>query len=178
MSKLCTIYALTKQLINNRHYDNKTISRIIETAGVKSPMNNKRGFPVYDLDEITTALRNTVMESKTSNTGATLVELKEEKIRREIEQIKADVEKKELQIQQLRLRLIDYDEALTYFIRFKSAVSSILRKQFLSQMPIEVTGLDPARAREKGEQYFNEVMDVIAEGIDNWKDEFTIDETK
>jgi hypothetical protein len=54
--------------------------------------------------------------------------------------------------------------------------SSILRKIFLSQMPIEVTGLDPAKAREKGEQYFNEVMTTMSKNIEDWEEQFTNDE--
>ena len=170
-----TINAMTKMLINNRHHDNKTISRVIDSNGIKPVGKSNRGWDLYNFEEVEAALLSTVIQSE-SNTpahdGDDFIDLKKEKLRREIEAINKDNQKKDLQIEQLKSQLVDYQEGLQYLITRKALEAAIMRRIFLTNMPIEVTGLNKAKAREKGETYYNEITRICNDTIQLWQDKF------
>jgi hypothetical protein len=149
---------------------------LLKDSGLEPAGTTDNGADYYSLNEIESIAKERARDGvgprndqHHGQAGPDIIELKKTKLKNEIE-----IQK--LQIEQLKFRLIDYDEGLQYMIKFKSAVSAILRKIFLSQIPVEVTGLDPAKAREKGEGYYNQVMRELTKSVEEWEDTYKKDE--
>lgn len=175
-TNLYSINQLSKQIINGRHYDNKTLERCKETYNIQPKGKTSRGYDGYSLQDFEQALAESVIKSESNSSttadGDDLIDLKKEKLRREIEAINKDNQKKDLQIEQLKSQLVDYDEAFQYLVARKALEAAILRRIFLTNMPIEVTGLNKSKAREKGESYFNEITIICNDTIKLWSDKF------
>lgn len=179
IEKAENIRHLAAMKLAGRNTSEATILRIITANNIEPVGVGNKSSALYDVATVEAAIKKhfeTKKKRGTAYKSEDFMQLKEEKIRHEIQQLIKENEKKELQIQQLRSKLIEYDEVYNYLVARKAMESAILRKIFLSQMPIEVTGLDPAKAREKGEQYFCEVMAAITKNIEDWEEQFTNDE--
>jgi len=180
---LANVRTLSSMMLCGRTANDALIKRVIVSNNLQVKGYGNKSSELYDIKEVEAALqkyydsRSLVAKQKKPVISPTLLSLKEEKIKREIEALCKDNEKKDLQIEQLKLKLIDYEEVMKYLTARKGVESAILRKIFLSEMPVAIPGLEPAKAREMGEKYFNEVMAAISKNIEDWEEEFTGEET-
>lgn len=172
--ELYTLRKLTSIELNGklRSYNKLAAMQQRHSIPSRGKIRNCDAYSKEDFESILKQEEESVLESPGLKEGDEFIDLKKEKLRKEIEAINKDNQKKDLQIEQLKSELVAYEDAMQYFVARKALESAILRRIFLTNMPIEVTGLDKAKARDKGETYFNEVMAVCNNTIELWQEKY------
>ena len=157
MSTFLTLSKLVRTPIDGHCYSHGYLSKIRDNYHIQSKGKGPKQANVYDPEDF----RKAIEQDKGSNGDATMAELKEKKIRKEIDLLERDLQQKDIQIKKLKDTLIDSDELLEYLTRLKTAWAGALKQVLLTQMPVEVPGMDVTKARETAERYYNKVMGLV-----------------
>lgn len=180
---LYTLSQIAKQGIHvagkEHHYDFlKKIIRITDTQ----PDGEIRNFDAYTLQTLEDALNRYQVEFGDGRKGRSnegdeeYGDLRKIKIRKEIETLERGIEQKDLIIEQLKNRLIDYEEGYKYMATRKAIENAILRRILLLQVPITIPGLDKPKARTLGEKYYNKIQSVCNETVSIWQRKYETDD--
>lgn len=142
------------------------IKKVISLNDIQ-PKSEYHKKPVYDLEEVSTALIEYRKSSKVigSEKGDEYFGLRKDKLRK-------DIREKQLKIEQMENTLIPYDQVYQYLVERKTIEMAILRRILLTNMPTEVPGLDIAKARDKAETYYNEIVKYLNESTKLWKKQY------
>lgn len=103
-----------------------------------------------------------------------IIDLKKQKITKEIEQLGKDIIKRDLQIEQLKNTLIDSTEVADFLKARRAIELAVLRRCFFTQMPIEITGLTIPSARDKATEYYNNVLNAYEQTEVLWTNKYPV----
>jgi len=148
------------------------VKRVIQEYGV-AHIDRFGPAKLYSLDDVEDAFRKYDSAEETVPVeNDEMANLRKLKIAKEIEILTSDLVKKDLQIEQLRNTLIDKDDVRDYLIVRQGIENSLLRRILFVQLPIEIPGLSIAKAREKSEGYYNQIMDAMTKTTSTWKKKY------
>lgn len=172
--------------------DKHSVVRIMTFANVE-PDGVKRKKPAYFMSTFKNAEQKYKLEKQDgrsmsspynrrasmddgANTpnGEVYAELRLRKLHAEIDSLERDNIKKDLQIEQLKSRLIDKEEVFKYLVTRKAVELAVLRRILFTNLPIDIPGLTMAKAREKAESYYNEIIKDLKTTCDVWQHEYNI----
>lgn len=155
-----------------RHYGRTAIERAIRVAGLQPSGYTGRKAVCYNINQVADALKkhcrknedNTPIDSTNDSR-----KLKDQKIKEEIARLKQEKVRADLEIDELKRKLIDADEVREFLqLRF-SLENALLRRILLINMPVEVTGVEIPKARKIAERYFNDIQQVMQETLILWQ---------
>ena len=159
--------------INGRHYSRGSIIKVInklkmEPIGIS---DGKGRAPLYDLQLVAEALKANVMDKKPKGSvdHSSMNELREAKIKEEINRLKQEKVRADLEISELKRRLIDADDVKQFLMLRFGTENALLRRILFVNAPVELTGVSIEKGRKICEDYFNAIQDVMNETLLLWQ---------
>jgi hypothetical protein len=152
-------------------------------SGVESGGTNGRRVPVYTLEKVEEAFRKSAApQSKTTDeVDEELLDMKKEMFKAKLQNIKNDcklqakeLEKKDLQIEQLKARLVDYEECYRYLVSLKSILTALVRRILVTDVPMSVCGLEVEEARATCEVLYNEYIHALHNTTNLWRKKYAV----
>lgn len=166
-----TVSELATMEIAGSYYSYATIRRVIAKAKIQSKGYGMKGAECYDLQEITDALVKYARKVTRGTAGeSSLTELKVKKLEEDIskskleqERLTQEKERAQLEIKELKRKLVDSEEVRQYLLMRYAVEMALLRRILFVNAPIELPGLDKVKARIKCEDYFNLCQDTFGD---------------
>lgn len=166
--------------------DIHTLKRIIADAGVKPVEYGAKNSPRYRLQDIEDAFKIHLSNAgrptgNSSNDDEELVDMKREMFKAKLQNVKNDnklqakeLEKKDLQIEQLKARLVDYEECYRYLVSLKSILTALVRRILITDVPMSVCGLEVEEARPVCETLYNEYIHALINTTNLWRKKYAV----
>jgi hypothetical protein len=155
------------------------IKRVVEAYGV-GHVDRFGPARIYLLSDVEEACRkfDSDLEKNPDDTKE-MADLRKQKLVQEISILTKDGQKKDLQIEQLRNTLIDSEEVQHFLLVRRSIDMALLRRVLFTNMPVEIPGLTIAKARTKGEHYYNDLAEAFNATVELWAKKYNLtDDTK
>jgi hypothetical protein len=168
--KLFTVTDLRTIPIGNGTHSYVKIKRVIEKMGIQPKGASQRGAALYDLDELAEAI---IEYDKTGRTeqlaNPDYQELKTQEMKERIDRLKQEKVRADLEIAELKSKLIDSDEVRQFLLMRAGVETSLLRRILMVNAPVDIPGLTIPKARKKCEDYFNSIQDLMAQTLLLWQ---------
>jgi hypothetical protein len=173
-----TIAELVAIEIGGQKYSRPHIKKVIEYGGVL-PVDRYGNSKIYKLTDVEEAFRKYRTEEATKKTSRyhaddEVADLRKQKLAKEVEVLSKDIQRRDLQIEQLKNTLIDKDEVRDFLVVHQGIENALLRRLLFVQLPIEIPGLTIPKAREKAESYYNTMMEALNKTLDLWNNKYDL----
>jgi hypothetical protein len=149
-------------------YTRSTIQSAIAKADLKPEGVTANGTIVYDLDKISAAI-DSHNAGKLNKQTPSLNALREEKIKEEIGRLKQEKVRADLEIKELKSKLIDSEEVRQFLLLRFGTENALLRRILFVNAPVDLAGVEIPKARKICEDYFNSMQDVLSETLLLWQ---------
>lgn len=103
-------------------------------------------------------------------TGKSNRKLIEEKLTEQIDRLRQDKILADLKIEEMKKNLIAAEEVANFLQLRYGVENALLRRILFVNAPIEVPGLEVVKARNKCEEYFLQIQDVLMETLKIWQE--------
>jgi hypothetical protein len=164
-----------------------TIKRIIADGNVQPVASGHKKATIYRVSDVEDAFRihlnNSGRPTNSSNNphDEELVDIKKEISKETLLNLKnknkiaaKDIEKMGLQIEQLKARLVDYEECYKYLVTYKSVMTALVRRILITDVPMSVCGLEIDQARPVCEVLYNEFIHALIETTNLWQKKYAV----
>ena len=160
--------------VNGKVRSYEYLNKLVREFEIKPEGTSMKGKPEF---RIATMEKFMTQYEQLDEAGDEMGTLRKRKLEMEIAQLDKDIQKKDLQIEQLRDTLIDSEDVANFLVARRAVELAVLRRIFLVQMPIEVPGLSIPKAREKAQYYYNELVETYSKAEEIWKEKYDLDNT-
>ena len=158
------------------------LKRVMGELGVEPDGTTSRGQPAFLQATVEAAVAEYLSQGRHGGGAITdedLIEIRKEtakqnliKLRKQNEIATRELEKRDLEIESLKARLVDYDECYKYLLARKAIHTALLRRILITDIPMTLAGMEATKAREICERYYNEVMNSLVETTNLWRKKY------
>lgn len=178
---------LTATEIAGKYWSQQHLKRILVAKGVEGKAGGDRRSKYYNLDEVKVAVEEWMAykgKELSTTKSANISKLKETKLLKEIEMLRANISKAEtatkistIQLDNLKKTSVPAEEVKEFLLLRYGIENAILRQILFVNAPIELMAMtDIAKARDKCEEYYNQIQDVLHETLLVWQQKCLADE--
>lgn len=171
------INQLQKMQILGNVYTASTLNRAIAKAGLQPKTIQANGVMLYDFDEVVDTMK-AYQQAKINkpSSNPSFNALKEEKIKEEIGRLKQEKVRADLEIKELKSKLIDSEEVRQFLLLRFGTENALLRRILFVNAPVDLAGVEIPKARKICEDYFNSMQDVLSETLLLWQNKNLMDD--
>lgn len=154
------------------------INQVISWKGIKEYRADDGRVKLYNIEEVKEAMEEWLSDHQPipQPKSEKYAKLKETKLLKEIEMLKANITKadtstriSEIELENLKRRSIEASEVRDYLLLRYGVENAIIRQILYVNAPVDLVGLSIPQARDKCEEYYHMIQDAMHDTLLLWQ---------